>query len=255
MSTPSSWDDAKIHAYVDGALDADAAARLERDSGSDAALAARIARQREVRALLRAEFDPVLDEPIPQRLLDTLAGPGPSSVVAPIGAARKERPGAPRPTWSLREWGAVAATLALGVLLGSQLFRGSSSLPIDTRSGQFVAASYLDAALSTQLAGAAPEGAAARIDLSFRAADGQYCRTFALEVGTRGLACRRDGRWAVELLEAAAAQPAAPDGFRQASSALSPAMLGAMNALGASEPLTTEEEQQRLGSGWDAAGQ
>jgi hypothetical protein len=254
MSTPSSWDDAKIHAYVDGALDADAAARLEQDSGSDAALVARIARQREVRALLRAEFDPVLDQPIPQRLLDTLAGPGPSSVVAPIGAARKERPGA-RPAWSLREWGAVAATLALGVLLGSQLFRGSSSLPIEIRSGQFVAASYLATALSTQLAGAAPEGAAARIDLSFRAADGQYCRTFALEVGTSGLACRRDGRWAVELLEAAAEQPAALDGFRQASSALSPAMLGAMNALGASEPLTTEEEQQRLGSGWDAAGQ
>jgi hypothetical protein len=255
MSTPSSWDDAAIHAYVDGVLDADAAARLEADSSSDAALAARIARQRELRASLKAEFDPVLDEPIPQRLRDALAGPGPSSVVAPIGTARKERAAATRPRWSLREWGAVAATLAFGVLVGSLLFRGSSSLPLETQRGRLVAAGDLDAALSTQLAGAAPQGAPARIGLSFRAADGEYCRTFSLEAGTSGLACRREGRWAVELLEGAAAQPAPPGNFRQASSALSPAMLGAIKALGAGEPLTTDEERQRIGSGWEAAGQ
>jgi hypothetical protein len=41
-----------------------------------------------------------------------------------------------------------------------------------------------------------------------------------------------------------------PDGFRQASSALSPAMLGALTALGAGEPLTREEEAQRRATGW-----
>jgi hypothetical protein len=29
-------------------------------------------------------------------------------------------------------------------------------------------------------------------------------------------------------------------------------MLGALTALGAGEPLTAEQERQRLGSGWDA---
>lgn len=254
MSPQSSWDDAEVHAYVDGALDADVAARLEADSRADGALAARIARQRELRTLLRAGFDPVLDEPIPQRLRDVLARPAAGAAVAPIGAARKGTPRA-RQVWTLREWGAIAATLILGVLVGQLAFRGPSRAPIETEQGAFVAASYLDAALSTQLAGAAPEGAAARIGLSFRAANGEYCRTFGLQSGTGGVACRHDGRWRVELLDAAAAKPTEPGEFRQASSALSPAMLGAINALGAGDPLTAEEERQRLASGWDARGQ
>ena len=251
MSTESSWDEEKIHAYVDGVLDAVTAARLEADSRTDAALAAQIARQRELGALLRAEFDPVLDEPIPQRLRDALARPAAGSAVTPIGAARKETPPS-RPVWSIREWGAIAATLVLGVLVGQLAFRSPSRPPIETEAGRFVAANELDAALSTQISGAAPEGSAARIGLSFRAANGEYCRTFGLRTGAGGVACRRDGRWSVELLDAAAAPPAAPGDFRQASSALSPAMLGAINALGAGDPLTAEQERERVDSGWDA---
>jgi hypothetical protein len=254
MSTQSSWDNVEIHAYVDGVLDPDTSARLEADSRNDAALAARIAQQRELRTRLRAEFDRVLEEPIPQRLHDVLAGPGPGTVVTPIGAARKAGVLTARPPWSLREWGAIAATLAFGALLGPFLFRGSSGLPIETVEGRLVAADYLDTALSTQIAGTPTEGVRARIDISFRAAGGEYCRTFALQTGAQGLACRRDGRWAVELLDGAAAPTSETGGFRQASSVLSPAMLGAMTALGAGDPLTAEEEQQRLGSGWDAPG-
>ncbi len=249
MSTQSPWDDAQIHAYADGALDAETSAQIEADSRRDAALAARIAQQRELRTRLRAEFDPVLEESIPRRLLDALAGPAPGAAVRPIGTARTERARA-RPVWAMREWGAIAATLLLGVLVGQLAFHRSSSPPIETEQGRFVAAGFLDTALSTQLAGAAPEGAAARIGLSFRAASGEYCRTFGLQTGG-GVACRRNGRWAVELLDGAAAPPGAPGGFRQASSALSPAMLGAINALGAGDPLTAEEEKQRVGSGWD----
>ncbi len=248
-----SWDDDAIHAYVDGVLDADASARLEADSRGDAALATRIAQQRELRTLLRGAFDPVLEEPIPQRLRDALAGPARGAAVMPIGAARKEGARA-RPVWSIREWGAIAATLVLGVLVGQLALHRPSSPPIETEQGRFVAAGFLDAALSTQLAGAAPENAAARIGLTFRAAAGEYCRTFTLQTGAGGVACRRSGRWSVELLEGAAAQPAGPGGFRQASSALSPAMLGAIDALGAGDPLTADQERQRLGSGWDAPG-
>jgi anti-sigma factor RsiW len=253
MSMPSDWDDAQIHAYVDGALDADAAARLELDGRGDTALAARIARQRELRASLRASFDPVLDEPIPQRLLDALAGPEQGAVVMPIGAARKDRSAAGRRTWSLREWSAMAATLVLGALLGQFVFRQDGS-PIEPAQSGWVAAAYLDAALSTQLSGAADAEAAARIGMTFQAAAGEYCRTFALRGGAGGLACRREGRWSVELLDGRGAQPAGDDGFRQAASAVSPAMLGAITALGAGDPLTTDEERQRVGQGWDAPG-
>ena len=253
MNAGSSWRDDEIHAHVDGELDAEASARLEADSRTDTALAARIARQRELRSLLRAEFDPVLEEPIPQRLRAALAGSASAGAVTPIGAARKDAARVARPAWSFREWGAVAATLVVGILVGSLALRGPSGLPIEAERGRLVAANALDAALSSQLAGSAPEGAAVRIGMSFRAAGGEYCRTFTLRTGAGGLACRRAGRWAVELLDAAA-QPAATDGFRQASSTLSPAMVGAIAALGAGEPLTAEEERQRRGAGWDAPG-
>lgn len=242
----STWDNAQIYAYVDGELDAATAARLEADSRTDAALAARIAEQRELRARLHAELDPVLNEPIPQRLHAALAGPVRGAAVAPIGAARR----AVRPAWSPREWLAIAATLAVGVFVGVFASRGPSGAPFETDRGRLVAAGYLDAALSTQLAGAAADDAA--IGLTFRAAGGEYCRTFALHAGGGGVACRRDARWRVELLDAAASQPGA-DEFRQASSALSPAILGAVAALGAGEPLTPDEERALVRSDWEAA--
>jgi len=250
MSTQSSWDNARIHAYVDGALDSETAARLEADSRNDAALAARIARQRELSARLRAEYDPVLDEPIPQRVSDALVGPKPSAAVTPIGAARKA---APRASWSLREWAALAAAVVLGAVLGPFVFRASSGLPIANDGGRLVAAEYLDAALSTQIAGTTTEGTLARIDLSFRATNGEYCRVFELRTGRGGVACRRDSRWSVEVLDAGASPTSEAGGFRQASSALSPAILSAMTTLGASEAMTPDEERQRLGSGWDTA--
>ena len=128
MSTESSWDNARIHAYVDGALDAETAARLEADSRTDAALAARIAQQRDLRTRLRAEFDPVLQEPIPQQLRDVLAASEPGAAVTPIGAARKTSERMPRQTWSMREWGCSSRRwLAFGALLRPvPLFRDST---------------------------------------------------------------------------------------------------------------------------------
>ena len=250
MTTHSSWNDTEIHAYVDGELDAASSARLEADSRSDPALAGRIAEQRKLRTELRAEFDRVLDEPIPQRLRDALAGPEPGAAVTPIGAAHRDAGRAARAVWSVREWTAIAATLAVGIFVGIVASRGANELPFETQQDRLVAADYLDTALSTQLAGAAAQDAAVRIGLSFRTIDGEYCRTFALRTGTGGLACRREQRWSVELLDAV--EPGT-DGFRQASSALSPAMLSAINALGAGEPLTADQERRQLESGWGAS--
>lgn len=248
MNTPL-WNDSQIHAFVDGALDADAAARLEADSRSDSILAARIARQRELRALLRGAFDPVLDEPVPQRLQDALGGPGPRATVTPIGAARAASV-PQRPVWSKRQWGAVAATLVLGVLVGSVAFRtpGNDSLQM-TQSG-LIARGELDSALSTQLSGAATVSDT-RIGLSFRAADGAWCRTFN-QHSTAGLACRRAGNWTVQLLEGSHAAPAETGAdFRQAASSLSPALLDAIKTQGGGDAIDTAQEQQQLRAGWE----
>jgi hypothetical protein len=242
MST-TTWSDAEINAYVDGELDAQTAERIEGDSRTDTALAARIAGQRELRNLLRGAFDPVLDEPVPQRLRDALSQPAGANV-NPIGAARRPPR---RASWSLREWGAIAATLMLGVLVGALALRNPGGLPIDSVHGRLVARGALDAALTTQRAGAA--AADTRIGLSFRAKDGAWCRSFTLQQGTAGLACRREGRWAVQLLDGSS--PPAGTGYRQAASSLSPAMLDAINVLGGSDALSPEEEQRQLRAGWD----
>jgi hypothetical protein len=249
MST-SSWSEAQIHAFVDGELDAPTAARIEADSRADAALAARITAQRELKTLLRGAFDPVLDEPVPQRLREVLAQPTARASVTPIGAAvgaaaRKTSPA--RARWSLREWGAIAATLVLGMLVGALALRSPTRLPLEQAHGRLVARGALDTALSTQPAGAAT--GTTRINLSFRAADGAWCRGFALGETTTGLACRRQGRWILQLLDGSA--PAAGGDYRQAASSLSPAMIDAITALGGGDALSPEDEQQQLRSGWD----
>lgn len=246
MTRDGSWDDAQIHAYVDGALDAAAAARLEADIRNNSLLAARVERQRELRRQLRAAFDPVLDEPVPSRLREALAVQ-PAAVVE-LDKVRAVRGAGAAARWSLREWGAIAATLVIGTVLGSLLFRNAGDLPLETVQGDLVASGALDAALSTQPGGAAARGDL-RIGLTFRVEDGSWCRTFSLR-GASGLACRRQDRWAVHLLEDGA--PADAGDFRQAASALSPAMLGAIGALGAGDVLSPEQEQAQLRSGWQA---
>jgi hypothetical protein len=57
----------------------------------------------------------------------------------------------------------------------------------------------------------------------------------------------------VQLLEDGGTGPADAMDFRQAASALSPAMLGAIGALGAGDVLTAEQEQAQLQSGWKSA--
>jgi hypothetical protein len=247
MNTPL-WNDSQIHAFVDGALDANAAARLEADSRTDIVLAARIARQRELRSLLRGAFDPVLDEPVPQRLRDALAGPGPGATVTPIGAARAAT-AAHKRIWSKREWGAIAATLVLGVLVGSA-FRTPDNNSLQMTQNGLIARGELDSALSTKLSSMTTP-AEIRIGLSFRAADGAWCRTFD-QHGNSGLACRRAGSWTVQLLEGNHAAPAETAGdYRQAASSLSPAMLGAIKAQGGGDAIDAEQEQQQLRAGWE----
>jgi anti-sigma factor RsiW len=246
------WEDTQIHAYVDGELEAAMAQRLEADSRADAQLAARVARQQQVRQLLRAQFDPVLEETVPQPLrAAAMRGSArselPRAEVIPLAAHRRPE-AAPRAAWSAREWGAIAATLLLGTLLGATLFGTSGNLPIETEQGRLVASGALETALSTQLSGTAPDGAA-QVGLTFRASDGAWCRTFGLPQGPAGLACRRDGHWAVQLLDDSGS-PARPGEFRQAGSSVSPALLGAIEALGAGEALTVEQEQEQVRAGW-----
>lgn len=187
------------------------------------------------RRRMAAAFDAVLHEPVPDRLSALLAQP--SAQVVDLGAARALRRG--MSSWAA--WGGMAATLLLGTLLGTRLAQTG-----EDGQGRLVATGAIARALDQQLA-SAPGGAVA-VQVSFKARDGRYCRSFST-AATAGLACREaDGAWALQQLAAVDAGPGG--GMRQAASALPPAVLAAIDARMAGEALNAEQERAARDAGW-----
>jgi hypothetical protein len=187
------------------------------------------------RRRLSAAFDGVLDEPVPDRLKALLAEPEPAANVVSLGAVRAQRRG--MSNWAA--WGGMAATLVLGTLIGTRL------APPSGGDDRLVASGAIAKALDQQLA-SAPTGAVA-VQLSFKAKDGRYCRSFSTTT-TAGLACREaDGAWA---LQQVAAVNALNGDMRQASSSLPPSVLAAVDATMAGDALNAEQEKAARDAGW-----
>lgn len=239
--------DERLMAYVDGELDAAQAAEVEAAIAADPALAAAVARQRRLRARLRASYDPVLDEPVPERLLAAARGATASSATRVVDlrtAARRDRPR----RWSLPEWAALAAALVLGLVLAQWLPLHDGDLLATAPDGRLLARGELAQALDTRLSGDAADGVA--VGLSFRASDGGYCRSFVLQrpQPLAGLACRHEEGWRVPVLSEA--EPAAGSELRLASTPLPSAVLGEIDARIAGEPLDAAAERAARAAGW-----
>lgn len=192
------------------------------------------------RRRIAAAFDPVLDEPVPERLR-TLLAPAPAPVVDLASARARRR------TWpSWAAWGGMAATLLLGTLLGTRLAPGPS--PAATDAGELLATGEVAQALEHRLASDGP-GAVA-VQLSFKDRHGRYCRSFTT-ASAAGLACRAaQGGWALQQV-AVLAGPAVVDGrLRQAASTLPPSLLAAVDAKAAGDPLNATQEREARDAGW-----
>lgn len=188
------------------------------------------------RRRMAAAFDDVLDEPVPDRLKALLAAPAPAPQVVDLGAARAQR----RAMSSWAAWGGMAATLVLGTLVGMRLAPSG----VDAQ-GRLLATGDIDRALTGQLASASP-GAVA-VQVSFKAKDGRYCRSFSTDAAA-GLACRQpDGAWALQQL---AAVPAPAGGMRQAASGLPPSVLAAIDEAMAGDALNAAQEKAARDAGW-----
>jgi hypothetical protein len=242
------FSDETVMAYADGELDAATRAALEAAMALDAQLAQRVARHRALRGRLRAALDPVLDEPLPERLLASVRGaPAPPHAADVIALKRKAVP-----RWSWPQWGAIAASLVGGALLGPLLLRAPADGALVSRDGQVPASGALARALTGQLASSQPPGAPVQIGVSFRAGNGDYCRTFVLR-GTSalaGLACRGQEAWRLEVLAQNPAQPAAAAGYRPAGSALPTSVARTLDELIAGEPLDAGAEAAARERGW-----
>ncbi|HYD86341.1 MAG TPA: hypothetical protein VEA80_02600 [Vitreimonas sp.] len=226
--------DEELMAFADGELDAQRRAIIQAAVEADEALQRRVEAHRRMRTKLADAFSGVLSEDMPARLRAAAAGEAQSAEVVQLGARRSAR-------WSMREWGAMGASLAAGWLIAVGLFT-STTPALKTDGDGLVASGVLSRALDTQLA--SDEAGAVRVGLSFRAQSGDYCRTFSLtQNDVSGLACRERQSWRV--LVTAREQNAGE--VRMASA---PAIMDSVDQIIEGEPLDAEAERQARDRGW-----
>lgn len=250
-----------LFAYVDGELDDEEASLVEQAMREDPALASAVAAQRALREELRQAFAPVLDEPVPERLLtavsadSTHADAGARARVVPLDAARGPRRArtsevrAPRRGWRWPEWTALAASLAIGVLVAPWLRPDGPPALLEISGEGLVARAGLARALDTRLSSEGDGDGPVSVGLSFRARDGDYCRTFSMAPprAVAGLACRDGDQWRITALS----ESTPADGeLRLASSPLPPAILAEVDARLEGEVLDASGERAARQAGW-----
>jgi anti-sigma factor RsiW len=254
-----------VMAYVDGEMPPAERAGFDARLAHEPVLAAAVARERALRASLQSAYAPVLDEPVPASLLDLLAMPDAAPAAAndpiPPGANDTHRATLPHARrWHWPEWGAMAASLVLGVVFGARLLAphpaagSADTVALDVGSdGAITAQGALREALEQRVAGAelAPNSPVA-VGLSFRNRAKQYCRTFTLDNASAGIACKQADAWVVATLEHSAGAPAsaAAGGYRTAASAFSPTLLQAIDALRDGDTLDAAGETAARAKGW-----
>lgn len=233
--------DETFFAWLDGELDAVEAARVEAEVAADPHLAAIAAEHRAMQSRLKGAFDTLLDEPVPAAFGAVVRNPRPTDVIDFAEAKKRREP----PQWSsVAQWGSIAATLVIGVLVGTAIPRQHEGGPVEVQSGELFAAASLGRALDTQLA-SAPTGDV-RIGLTFRDHAGAICRSFT-SAASSGLACRDKGRWQLRGL-LPAPQRQATD-YRMATGP-DPALAALIDSTMAGEPFDARQEHSARQRRW-----
>jgi hypothetical protein len=254
------FSDETLMAYVDGELDAAARTAVEAALATDPEVALRVAQHKALRLSLQRAFDGVLTEPVPHRLVNA-ARSAPASAheanVADLARARTARAKSdPRPLparVSRSQWGSIAASLLVGLIIGQFLNTGDAG-PFITRGGQLLARGALAQALSAQLVSTQSSSSSVQIGVSFRGRGGTYCRTFALHGNQKsartlaGLACHERSTWQIEVL--APGEARAPGAYRMAGSQAPKAVLQALEDRIMGEPLDASGEAAARQRGW-----
>jgi len=242
------FSDETVMAFVDGELDDATRAALEVAMVTDLRLAERVARERRLRARLQSEFDPVLREPISERLLAAAQGTSAKARSGNIIWLRR----IPARHWSWPQWSAVAASLVLGVLIAPLLRHEPTEGPFGIRDGKVLASGALAHALSEQLASNQVADAPVHVGVSFLSRTGDYCRTFTLRAksAVAGLACREGESWRLEALKATDRATSALGEYQPAASALPPAIEQSVDEIIVGDPLDAKAEAAARGKGW-----
>jgi hypothetical protein len=222
--SPFALNDELLSAYLDGELDETTRARVERGLADDAGARVRLERMRAADASMRDAF-----------------AIRPVSVNDPLAhyIQRGKRP-AEIPVRRPRT--ALIAALAAGV---ASLIVGIGFTALRNNGRDLVTPRALTAALQSSASGATNERGA-QILLTFKAADGRYCRAFRWHAA-EGLACRRSERWEVLAWDATANST---QGFQPAGA--SELIDATMDRLGGDAPLDAATERALIDARWVA---
>jgi hypothetical protein len=252
--------DETLMAYADGELDAAARAAVESAMRSDPQIEKRVAQHQALRLKVQAAYSTELSEAIPERLLRAARGvpsrQGGNVVNLQEARAAMER-STPRAALRRPPWqsaGALAASLIVGVAVGFFMWgRGQSPLALGP-GGALVARGTLAQALSTQLASGQSSSSSVRVEVSFLAKSGEYCRTFSLsgEASPSGLACRHGDEWQVQTLARGTAAGGDSE-YRTAGSGLPASILKSVEGQIAGEPLDQAGEKAARDRGWKSS--
>ena len=243
-------DESEMMAFVDGELDAAAAARIEAAMATDLALRGEVERHRRLRDAALLAFADILGEAPPAALIDTVKSGAKPAEVVDLGAVRAARvKAAPAHQSTARFWqaGAIAATLVIGVAVGRII--GVGPAPTAGAPGLLAADPALTQALNA--VGPATPGAITRVAFSFRNHAGEYCRTFKTgrDQAISGIACHDDQRWSVRVAAAGPAATAA-GAYRMAATETPPAVLAAVDAMIDGESLNAAAEAKARKQDW-----
>ena len=232
--------DERFFAWLDGELSGVEAAEVAALVAADPELSARAQQHRALAGRLQSAFGAVASAPVPDR------------VAAPLQIQRgnvvslsswRERLAGRRPGGAA-QWAAMAATLALGVLVGTMVNTSGGS-PVEVRDGAMYAAADLDTALDRQLASAGP-GGDVRVGLTFRDQSGAICRSFMGE-SSSGLACRQGEEWRLKgLFEA----PEGQSGDYRMAAGQDPNLAALIDSTIAGDAFDAEQEKAALERGW-----
>jgi len=228
-------DDEKFFAWLDGELEPKEASEMEARVAANPQLQRLAEQHRALGAQLRGAFDPIAAAPVPERLRSAVRRP---ANVVDFAAAKRARS-----MPSLPQWAAMAATLVLGVLLGTQVPQQGPA-PVQIQGGKLYAASALNTALNTELA-SAPTGDV-RIGLTFRDQAGEICRSFTGSAGS-GLACRESSRW---LLKGLFAAPEGEGSNYRMAAGMDPNLAALVESTMSGDPFDAAQEKAARNRQW-----
>jgi hypothetical protein len=232
--------DETFFAWLDGELSGEDAARIEAEVAGDPELKRRAEQHRAMQSRLKGAFDTVASAPVPDSLIAAVRKP--DTPVIDFGVAKRKRDA--RRWGAVPQWAAMAATLALGIFVGTQVPMPSRA-PVQVEGGRIYAAASLAQALDTELAGA-PSKSPIRIGLSFRDQGGEICRSFTQESAS-GLACRRGDRWQVRGLFVA---PEGQSGEYRMAAGMDPNLAALVDSTMAGEPFDAGQVKAAREKGW-----